>query len=603
MRFKLTLLLSISLLAQQAAFSATPTNDRKAILMEARARMQARLISASTSTGLPHSQSSMPPFYLEDFSSGLPSNWSNIDSAGSGRRWLHSNNACGQCDALYIGTGIDSLSVIGTSSANGIVMYDSDSAGTSIGGDYGVLTSPPINCTGLSAVQLSFNELFIFCNDQVNAAFPNTARVYVSNNNVNWTLVHAADAGLAACGDFTPNPTAVSVDISGIAANQSTVYIRFSFTGDYSYWWFLDDVALTQPSPYEAELVSIQPITNGCSLTNNEAISITIRNNGYQTISNFPVSYSINGGAPIVETITNPLPPNILLNYTFNQRADFSFPGSYTIVAAVNLSNDTYAPNDNDTIQAVCTLPATPFHYSNGMESAIDYDGCIVWDFDGDGGRPVRVGSGAHSGNYSLHFPSSSSGTTYDKWLFLPCMDLVSGQDYLVDFWTAYSSTANAGSLQAYLCNGADPADTILSFQNCTSGPTTGYARQSCSFAAPQSATYHIALRYSGYNVQSALNLDDIGIDLTVGIGETSGPALPVIHPNPNNGQFFVLPGGSLQPYELLVTDAFGKIIFSKVCSGSQAEQIELVDISSGIYFARMTSEGNSRVQRISVSK
>ncbi|MFM9028695.1 MAG: T9SS type A sorting domain-containing protein [Bacteroidota bacterium] len=548
-------------------------------------------------------QTTVPPFYLEEFSNGIPTGWRNIDSANSGRRWRRSNNTCGMCDIIYNGSGVDSLSVQGTSSANGIVMYDSDSSQASIGGDYGVLITPAINCNGRSAVRLTFNELFIYCNDQANAAFQNTGRVYVSNNNVNWTLVHAADAGLANCGDATDNPSQVSVDISGIAANQPTVYVRFTFTGDYSYWWFVDDVALTQPFPYEAELMSIEPITNGCSLSNNEAISITIRNNGFQTMTNFPVSYSINGGTPVIETITNPIPANGTMTYSFNQRADLSLPGSYTIQAAVNLTNDGYTLNDTYSTQAVSSSPSGLLPYFNGMEAAIDYDACIVWDWDGDGGLAERIPSGAHSGNHCLEFPPSASGTTYEKWVFLKCMNMAGGIDYVLHYWTDYSSTSGNGSLRTYLCNGTDPSDTVLAIQNCINAPTTIYTQQSCTFSPPSTGDFHIAFRYAGYNVQSSLRIDDIGLDLTVGISETTEAHDQIIFPNPNNGKFFIPPGIDKSPYSFMITDALGKMVFNKSCLGNDTEQIDLSEIADGIYFMRIQSKEVSQVQRISIRK
>jgi len=80
-----------------------------------------------------------------------------------------------------------------------------------------------------------------------------------------------------------------------------------------------------------------------------EAITITIENFGTQEQSNFDVSYSINGGTAVTETVTGPLAADSTLEYSFTQTVDFSVEGSYEIVAATTLTNDSNTSNDSFT--------------------------------------------------------------------------------------------------------------------------------------------------------------------------------------------------------------------------------------------------------------
>ena len=80
------------------------------------------------------------PFFSEDFSGGLPSGWQVIDSAGIGVNWHFTTTGT-------FNTAYDSLSVIGTTAANGYMIYDSDSANTTLGGENADLISVSINCS------------------------------------------------------------------------------------------------------------------------------------------------------------------------------------------------------------------------------------------------------------------------------------------------------------------------------------------------------------------------------------------------------------------------------------------------------------------------
>ena len=90
----------------------------------------------------------------------------------------------------------------------------------------------------------------------------------------------------------------------------------------------------------------------------NEAITITIENFGGAAQSNFDVSYTIDGGTPVVETFTGSVNPGETENYTFATLGDFSEIGTYTIVSRTDLSGDSDSDNDSvevDVVNVACT--------------------------------------------------------------------------------------------------------------------------------------------------------------------------------------------------------------------------------------------------------
>jgi hypothetical protein len=93
-------------------------------------------------------------------------------------------------------------------------------------------------------------------------------------------------------------------------------------------------------------IVSIDEPVNGI-LTNDEPVTITIRNYGVDAQVSIPVSYQINEGTVVTENYTGNLPSNTDVQYTFSTTGDFSVPGTaYLIKASSILPGDQFTEND-----------------------------------------------------------------------------------------------------------------------------------------------------------------------------------------------------------------------------------------------------------------
>ena len=84
------------------------------------------------------------------------------------------------------------------------------------------------------------------------------------------------------------------------------------------------------------------------ALTNSEDITVTIFNYGLDPVSNFEVSYQVDGGTAVTETFTGTIQPQTSANYTFSSTADFSAEGhTYSLVSSTHLTNDEDTSNDS----------------------------------------------------------------------------------------------------------------------------------------------------------------------------------------------------------------------------------------------------------------
>jgi hypothetical protein len=102
---------------------------------------------------------------------------------------------------------------------------------------------------------------------------------------------------------------------------------------------------------------SILSPTSGVNL-GNETVSVRIKNFGTASQSNFTISYTLDGGAPVNATITNTIAGGATFDYTFPGTVDLSAYGTYTFVACTYLAGDENSANDCKTKPVSNNYPA-----------------------------------------------------------------------------------------------------------------------------------------------------------------------------------------------------------------------------------------------------
>lgn len=201
-----------------------------------------------------------------------------------------------------------------------------------------------IDATSLSGkvIRMKFNLLW----NSVGAANKNFFRVLVNGTPVNSHENLGVYGGVELAGE-----TELIYDLSAFAGTSFNVsfeavidndFIVVSNENVYSSV-FVDNVEFFEATATDLSLSSLTP---NVGLTATETVTATVYNNSPVAISNIPVSYKINGGTEVVETITGPINPLSEATYNFTQKADFSAPGVYTVVGSVNQADDVDAKNN-----------------------------------------------------------------------------------------------------------------------------------------------------------------------------------------------------------------------------------------------------------------
>ena len=195
----------------------------------------------------------------------MPAGWSVFDATGNNFFWRWSDEGP---RGIYTSPGTDvwdvpnnSIKIKSTSDntpggEKGFIMFELDFYNTT---SEGVATDvimdsyiqfPVVDATENSAVCVYFEQHHRFC------CVPYSAEVgpklYVSNDNINWTRYDVEQASTAST---TSNPSVYEMPISDAAANQPTVYIRLHIKGESHYYWMVDDFKLFQPYSHDVRLM------------------------------------------------------------------------------------------------------------------------------------------------------------------------------------------------------------------------------------------------------------------------------------------------------------------------------------------------------------
>jgi hypothetical protein len=184
------------------------------------------------------------PFWSETFTAGIPAGWTSVDASGQGFnwQWCAEPNPTPPCSPVFNGQ----QPFAATTAATGFVHVDSDGglAAPLPQNHVSRLTTAAINCTGKSQVWLQFqNHIGTYVEPLATNAI-----VRVSTNLTTWTNFTPFPT-FTGENFFSPNPYFATLDISSVAANQSTVYIQWQWTANFEYMWDMDDVNLFDANP------------------------------------------------------------------------------------------------------------------------------------------------------------------------------------------------------------------------------------------------------------------------------------------------------------------------------------------------------------------
>jgi hypothetical protein len=176
--------------------------------------------------------------FTETFTGSLPAGWTKTDLSGNGAgNWQYTTTK----PLNWSNSGFPGARPIMATSSSGYMMFDSNgqNAGTNDSkAEKADLVSPAINLSGYNSTTLKFEDYYWH-------VFNDTISVWVSTDGVNFTDVWTCYNDTCNSDYNTGRGDTIIVDISSIADNQSTVYVKFRWIGNYDLFWAIDDIKIT----------------------------------------------------------------------------------------------------------------------------------------------------------------------------------------------------------------------------------------------------------------------------------------------------------------------------------------------------------------------
>lgn len=194
------------------------------------------------------------------------------------------------------------------------------------------LVMPELDLTSLTSPSLNFwFAAEQWENDQ------NELRVYYKTTAAgSWTKIF----------ESTSNVDKWTNVILALPSPSSEYYIAFEGTSKYGHKLVIDDVVIDELALNDAAVMSLNTPIKGAHLTAAESVSITIKNQGKNTITSLPVEVLVDGTIVLSETITASIPSLTEYTYIFNGTVDLSAVQKYEIKVRANLPGDEVTGND-----------------------------------------------------------------------------------------------------------------------------------------------------------------------------------------------------------------------------------------------------------------
>ncbi|TVZ52453.1 proprotein convertase P-domain-containing protein [Dokdonia sp. Hel_I_53] len=142
-----------------------------------------------------------------------------------------------------------------------------------------------------------------------------------------------------------------TANLNGSSGTTYEIAVCTSLTGDGDDNNDCKTIEVTLLEPNDLGVVALLSPISQEGLTDSEEVTILIENFGADSQTNFDVSYVLNGGATVVETVNNTIESGATLEYTFSQTINVSAIEEYELTASTLLDNDGTPANDSFTTQ------------------------------------------------------------------------------------------------------------------------------------------------------------------------------------------------------------------------------------------------------------
>ena len=580
----------------------------------------------------------------EDFGGGFPAGWSTYtNNTGAGNNgsvsagntatcpWKHSMqgswgywNSVGT-NAAGNPTGA-AAAISSTTAANGFLISDIDSAnhwngnpGSNSGATYHYLesyfTTSSIDLTGWTNVSLEFEHSFRF-NNSVNLT------VAISTDSINWTTYNVQ--GNATNNQASADPEYLSLNISPVAGNSSTVYVKIGWNARV-YFWMIDDIKIVETPDNRLSLVDAEHGGWWIGYQNAGGLGMEYTYNPLKQVTANPYTFEgmvTNAGALNQTTRLNVEVYDAIANNIFSTTSADSLITPQDTMTFIG--NNTFTPTSVGQYYFQTWASSLDTLSDSDTSSSIVTDNVYGRDEDNDYSEYGlgRSCGGMVIGSYfdiydtddvaSLSvFMKDNSVAGADVYAIIYEIDpvtndpiyLFQSDDYTltpsdVGGWATISfggsETLVPGTYMAAIGGYASPIDTSVIGMSQYTYPVTCWIQKNGCLSSGQT--------FGNWYWLSRVPMIRMNFATVTAIEEQVFGGNISVYPNPTNGIISLdMIGVAPSNYDITITDILGKEIFclNENVSGIYNNKLDLSSFSKGTYIIQITNKNKVFTDKI----
>jgi Secretion system C-terminal sorting domain len=537
--------------------------------------------------------------YSNDFSN--PSQWSFSNTSVPSADWVITSNLNAAPINAFIPAGF-------LTAFNGFAFINSDAQGPNATQDAIISLNTIITaCATKPYVLVRFSQML--------RRFGDTTLLEVSNNGTTWSSFLCNPT--LENNDNTPNPDKVDINISSVAGNQDTVYLRFRYKASNAWFWAIDDLKVLEQDEFDLEglettygtmgnwgikmpypqttLAQIQPIEISGRIKNagygpQFGVFIESTNGGTYTSASDTITLSPNLSATldIIDQWTpNAVVGNQTINTTVFSPATDQEPGNDQLTNfSVNISPKYYA-RSTDIRTGRVSNNFSQYGYETGNIFDIFSDAVIT---------SAMVHVNAESTPGSLLFARLYEAVAPDSFLLLSISDTIVLPSLTIDqvFRVRLIDPTLLQSGKSYLLTAGSIGSPTFP------GLVIGTSGKSALFTS-----YYLGENTIGWFQFTETPMVKMNFESVADLSEFENDMLFALYPNPNDGAFTVKFNEPITERTFIeIYSIQGELLNREeitLSTGETSVQIDRNGLAEGAYFVRIINNYSNQSTKVFV--